>query len=107
MADEVKIAFGLPGEPGETIKQWKASPPAFLSGYKLEDEAYDSLVYRAHVMGKGMKILMFGMADTVYTLDVNFGPRDGGATRVTMTGQAKEDVQSQIGAFLRESTEPL
>ena len=28
MADEVKVAFGLPGAPDDTIKAWKASPPA-------------------------------------------------------------------------------
>src|SRR5262245_9148816 len=107
MADEVKVAFGLPGAPTDTIRAWKASPPDFLADYALEDESYDTLVYRAHVMGKGMKILMFGMADTIYTLSVNSGPRDTGATRVTMSGQAKDKVQEQIGAFLRESTEPL
>ena len=107
MADEVKVAYGLPGAPGDTIRAWKASPPSFLADYELDDESYDTLVYRAHVMGKGMRILMFGMADTIYTLNVNFGPRDGGATRVTMTGQAKEKVQNELGEFLRTSTEPL
>ena len=107
MADEVNIAFGLPGTPDDVIRQWKAAPPSFLADYALEDESYDTLVYRARVMGKGMKILMFGMADTIYTLNVNFGARDTGATRVTMSGQAKEDVRNEIGEFLRTGTEPL
>ena len=107
MADEVKVAFGLPGSPGAAIKEWKASPPAFLADYTLEDESYDTLVYRAHVMGKGMRILMFGMADTIYTLSITFTAREGDATRVTLSGQAKEPVQDQLGAYLREHTEPL
>ena len=114
MADEVKIAFGLAGKPDECLRAWKASPPEFLANYKLEDESYDTLVYRAHVMGIGMKILMFGMADTIYALDVTFTARDAGsasgesvATRVTISGQAKEPVRDQIGAYLRQHTEPL
>lgn len=107
MADEVKVAFGLPGASNDTIKQWKAAPPAFLADYTLEDESYDTLVYRAHVMGVGMKILMWGMADRIYTLSINFAASDAGATRVTMSGQAKEDVRDEIGAYLRSSTQPL
>jgi len=107
MADEVKVAFGLPGAPNDAIQAWKASPPGFLGDYALEDESYDTLVYRAHVMGKGMKILMFGMADTIYTLSITFTAREGDATRVTLSGQAKEQVQEQLAAYLRDSTQPL
>lgn len=107
MADEVNIAFGLPGAPDDVIRQWKASPPAFLADYTLDDESYDTLVYRAHVMSKAMRILMFGMADTIYTLNLTFQPGENGSTRVTMSGQAKEVARDQMGAYLRQSTQSL
>lgn len=107
MADEVKIAFGLPGPPDAAIRAWKAEPPAFLDRYELDDESYDTLVYKAHVMGLGMKILMFGFADRIYTLTVTFVDGEGDTTRVTLNGQATADVRDRVGAYLRAHTEAL
>ena len=107
MADEVKIGFGLQGRPEDNLRTWRDDPPEFMRDYELLDESYDTLVYEAEVTSKGMKILMFGMAKTLYRLMVTFSPRDPVGTRVTISGQAKDDVRDEMGAYLRESTEPI
>ena len=107
MADEVKVAFGLRGRPDDELRQWRDDPPAFLGDYELLDESYDTLVYEAQVMGIGMKILMFGFAKTLYRLMVTFSAREPNGSRVTISGQAKEDVRDRMGAYIREGTEPL
>jgi hypothetical protein len=107
VADEVQIAFGLPGTPDDNLVAWRADPPSFTHDYELVDESYDTLVYEAQVMGVGMRILMWGFAKTLYRLMVTFSSDDGGSTRVAITGQAKEDVRDQIGAYLREHAQPL
>ncbi|HEX5586179.1 MAG TPA: hypothetical protein VFZ17_02630 [Acidimicrobiia bacterium] len=106
MADEVKLAFGLDGAPDANRAAWKSRPPSFLGDYHLADESYDTLVFEAQVMGVGMRILMFGMAKTLYRLSATFSD-DPVGTRVTLAGQAKEDVRDEIGAYLREHTRQL
>jgi hypothetical protein len=106
VADEVKVAFGLDGPPEANRTAWKSGPPPFLGDYHLEDESYGTLVFEAQVMGVGMRILMFGMAKTLYRLSATFAD-DPVGTRVSLAGQAKEDVRDEIGAYLREHTRPL
>ena len=106
MADEVKLAFGLDGAPDANLASWRKDPPKFLGDYHLEDESYDTLVFEAQVMGVGMRILMWGMAKTLYRVMVTFAPDDVG-TRVTLSGQAKPDVRDAMGAYLREHTRQL
>jgi len=107
MADEIRLAFGLPGPPEGNLAAWKATPPSFLGDYDLKDESYETLVYEAQVMGAGMRILMWGQAKTLYRLMVTFTDDDTVGTKVMLTGQAKEDVRDQIGAYLREHTQSL
>jgi hypothetical protein len=107
MADEVNIAFGLPGTPDTNRSTWRDDPPAFLRDYALIDESYNTLVYEAEVTSKTMKVLMFGMATSLYRLMVTFLPREPNGCRVTISGQAKADVQDDLGRYLRGSTEPL
>ncbi|MET0919660.1 MAG: hypothetical protein ABWY77_00500 [Acidimicrobiia bacterium] len=107
MADEVKIAFGLAGTPDDNLKSWRADPPKFLHDYELKDESYNGLVYEAQVMGVGMRILLWGMARTLYRLMITFQADDTAGTRVMLNGQAKEDVRDQMGAYLREHTQAL
>jgi hypothetical protein len=98
MADELTLAFPVPGRDADVHAGWRAQPPAFLSdgGYALKDESYDSLVYEADVMSKGARLLMFGIAKTLYRLSVTFRPDGAYGTQVTITGQAKEDVRAAI-----------
>ncbi len=98
MADELTLAFTLPGRDSEVYAAWRAQPPDFIrdGGYGLKDESYDTLVYEADVMGKGMRLLMFGMANTLYRLSVTFKPDPAVGTRVTVTGQAKDEVREAI-----------
>ena len=52
----------------------EAQPPAFLEpdGYTLFDESYDTLVFRANVTTKTMKIVTWGWGKTLYTLSFTF-----------------------------------
>ena len=81
MADEVNLVFVTPGTDADVHEQWKAQPPAFLEpdGYKLFDESYDTLVFRANVSTKTMKILTWGWGKTLYTLSFTFRPDREGA----------------------------
>jgi hypothetical protein len=99
MADELTLSFTLPNRDADVRGAWRAEPPAFLGdgGYERIDESYDTLVYEADVTGKGTRLLMFGMATTLYRLSVTFRPDDAaGGTRVTITGQAKDPVREAI-----------
>jgi hypothetical protein len=104
MADELTLAFTLPGRDADVHAAWRAQPPAFLAdgGYERKDESYDTLVYEADVTGRGTRLLMFGMATTLYRLSVTFKPDAGSGTRVTMTGQAKADVREAILRYADE-----
>jgi hypothetical protein len=107
MADEIRLVFGLPGPPEANLAAWKATPPPFLADYHLKDEAYETLVYEAQVMGAGMRILMWGQAKTLYRLMITFTDDATVGTRVMLNGQAKDDVRDQIGAYLRQHTQAL
>ena len=108
MADEVKVAFGLPGTLDENRLRWKDAPPSFVADdYHLVDESYDTLVYEANVTTVATKIMMFGFAKTIYKLMVTFTPGDATATRVTVSGQAKEPVRDDLARYLREETQAL
>jgi hypothetical protein len=99
MADELTLAFPVPGHDADVRSAWRAQPPAFLAdgGYELIDESYDTLVYEADVTAKGTRLLMFGMATTLYRLSVTFRPDvAAGGTHVTITGQAKDGVREAI-----------
>jgi hypothetical protein len=104
MADELTLAFTLPGRDADVHAAWRTQPPAFLAdgGYERKDESYDTLVYEANVTGKGTRLLMFGMARTLYRLSVTFKPDAGGGTRVTMTGQTKDEVREAILRYADE-----
>jgi hypothetical protein len=104
MADELTVAFTLPGRDADLYTAWRDQPPAFLTegGYVRKDESYDTLVYEADVTGKGTRLLMFGMASTLYRLSVTFKPDATGATHVTMTGQAKDEVREAILRYADE-----
>lgn len=108
MADELTLAFTIPGRDGDVHAAWRAQPPPFIAdgGYELRDESYDTLVYEADVTGKGTRLLMFGMATTLYRLSVTFKPDVGHATRVTVTGQAKDEVREAILRYADELISP-
>ena len=101
MADEVDLTLNLPG--GETANHaaWRSNPPAWLTdaGYALVDESYESLVYQADVMSRGMKILMWGQARTVYRITATFRPGGPGGTQFTLLGQAQEPVRAALLAW--------
>jgi len=105
MADELTLAFTLPGRDADVRAAWRAEPPAFLAGggYERIDESYDTLVYEDDVTAKGTRLLMFGMATTLYRLSVTFRPGDAaGGTHVTITGQAKDGVRDAILRYADE-----
>ena len=101
MADELDLSLSIPGAEAANRSAFKAAPPAWLTqnGYELSDESYESLVYEAQVMGAGMRILMWGQAKTMYRITATFRPGAPGGTRLTLLGQAKEDVRASILAW--------
>src|SRR3712207_2913456 len=98
MADEVNLAITLPHDERTAHAQFRAQPPGWITenGFRLVDESYESLVYEADVMGAGMKILMWGMAKSVYRITATFRPGEAGGTRLTLIGQAKEPMRAAI-----------
>jgi hypothetical protein len=101
MADELDLTVVLPGTPETALAAWADEPPAFLEegGLHLVDESYESLVYEGDVMGRGMKLLMWGMAKTVYRVTVTFRPDPVRGTRVTLTGQLPERARARADAW--------
>ena len=108
MADELTVAFSLPGRDADLHAAWRSEPPAFLAdgGYERKDESYDTLVYEADVTARATRLLMFGMATTLYRLSVTFKPDPAGGTRVTMVGQAKDEVREAILRYADEHGVP-
>lgn len=104
MADELTLSFTLPGRDADVRAAWRAEPPAFLAdgGYERIDESYDTLVYEADVTAKGTRLLMFGMATTLYRLSVTFRPDAAIGTQVTITGQAKDRIREAILRYADE-----
>lgn len=101
MADEVNLVFVTPGTDADVHKQWKAQPPAFLEpdGYALVDESYETLVFRADVSTKTMKILTWGWGKTLYTLSFTFRPDREGTARITAVGQASESTRAALAQY--------
>jgi len=54
------------------------------------------------VMGLGTRLLMFGMAKTLYRLSVTFKPDPAFGTRVTVTGQAQDETREAIQRYAAE-----
>jgi hypothetical protein len=95
----VNASFLLPGEPASNVAAWRATPPPFLDDYKRVDESYESLVYESDVTSTFMKVAMFGMGKTLYRLTFTFRLDDGGATKVTVLGQAPQDTVTAMGQW--------
>ena len=97
MADETHVEFSVPGSPGAFLAVFKAAPPAFLvdDGYRLVDESYESLVYEANATTTFTKLFTWGFGKTVYRLVFTFRDVGDGTTKVTVIGQAKEDVRGR------------
>jgi hypothetical protein len=98
MADEITLTFTLTGDEAANRSTWRARAPEALgdAGYQLTDESYDTLVYEANVTTTAIKILMLGLAKTLYRLSVTFRPDGEGNTSVTITGQAPENVRTDL-----------
>ena len=90
MADEVNASFLLPGEPPTHVAAWRADPPPFLEDYKRIDESYESLVYESDVTSTFTKWATWGMGKSLYRLSFTFRDSEGGATKVSVLGQADE-----------------
>jgi hypothetical protein len=104
VADEIDLSLELPGSVGTEIGAWRAQPPRFLTdaGFKLLDESYESLVYEANVTSRSTRILMFGMARTLYRVSITFRSEPSGRTRVTITGQLPEAARTACLAWADE-----
>lgn len=104
MADEVDVQLTIRGNEATHRAAWRSEPPAWLSeaGYALVDESYESLVYEADVMGRGMRMLMWGQARTVYRITATFRPAGPGGTQLGLVGQAKEPVRRALLAWADE-----
>ena len=99
MADELNLALTLRGDPDTLRTTWRAQPPDWLREFRMVDESYESLVFERDVMTKGMKILMWGQAKTLYRITATFRPAGPGETQVTLIGQAQEAMRAEILAW--------
>ena len=98
MADELDLSLDLPGDPMANAAAWRERPPSWVTdhGFRLVDVSYEALVYEADVMGKGMKLLMWGMASTIYRVTATFRADGAGGTRLTLIGQARDEMRAAI-----------
>lgn len=101
MADELDVTLTLAGSETENLAAWRAEPPDWLSqaGYELADESFESLVFEADVTTRATRILMWGMATTVYRISATFRPDGRGATRLTLQGQARDATREAMLAW--------
>jgi hypothetical protein len=102
MANEITIRYrASAGEGPESVRAaWREQPPPWLSkaGFKLVDETYRALVYRADVTTSFQRITMFGMAKSLYTLTLTFDSDGSVGTVVTIDGKAPEKAIEAIRA---------
>ena len=90
------------------LAAWKADPPdAFSSeGFKLKDEAYDTLVYDARyydwpakllfVATLGFALLFKGFMGSSFQLTVRFDAEGSTRTKVTIIGSAHPRTRRQL-----------
>ena len=104
MADELNLSVTLRGDAAANLAAWRTEPPQWLTaaGYELKDESYESLVYEAQVMGRGMRALMWGMARTLYRITATFRDDGAFATRLTLVGQAQDGTREEILAWAEQ-----
>ena len=81
------------------VAAWRAQAPPFLDDYTRVDESYESLVYESNVTSTFTKLATFGMGKTLYRLAFTFRLDDGGATKVSVLGQAHADTVKAMGEW--------
>ena len=101
MPDEINLPFVTPSTDSDLLKQRRAQLSAFLEpdGYAVLDESYDTLVFRANVSTKTMKLLTWGFGKTLYTLSFTFRPDREGTTRISVLGQASEATRAALTQY--------
>jgi hypothetical protein len=101
MADEIQLSYVAPGLPVPLMQAWRDDPPAPLQegGFKIADEAYDTLVFESTYMDWPQKILVVaslgiallfkGFMESTFRLVVRFDDAgDGVHTQIGITGYA-------------------
>ena len=104
----------MPGVPASVLAAWKADPPrAFSSeGFKLEDEAYDTLVYGSRyydwpqkllfVTTLGFALLFKGFMGSTFGLTARFDAEGSTRTKVTIIGTAHPRTRRQLADLATE-----
>jgi hypothetical protein len=115
MADEVQLQFVKPGWPAQVLAAWKADPPDAFSqrGFKLKDEAYDSLVYEEwyydwpakllFVTTFGFALLFKGFMGSSFQLTVRFDDEGSTRTKVTIIGRAHPRTRRRLTELASEN----
>ena len=104
--NEINVQIVLPEPATTSMQNWKASPPAFLSGYEPVDESYNSLTYEKRFMELPMKITnalslgLFGrQGESVWRLTVRFDAEGDDRTKATLVGIADEETRAALGQW--------
>ena len=104
----------MPGQPTQVMAAWRADPPAAFKSwdFKLDDESYNALVYRARYYDWPQKITFvatFGVAllfkdfmGSTFDLTARFDEDGPARTRVTVVGHAHPSTQAQLAELAEE-----
>ena len=98
---------------------WKADPPDAFSqrGFRLRDEAYDTLVYDSHyydwpakllfVTTFGVALLFKGFMGSSFQLTVRFDAEGSTRTNVTIIGRAHPRTRRRLTELANENGGPV
>lgn len=101
------------------LAAWKADPPDAFSkeGFKLKNEAYDTLVYDSRyydwpakllfVTTLGFALLFKGFMGSAFQLTVRFDAEGSTATLVTIIGRAHPRTRRQLTELATEHGGPV
>ncbi len=117
MADELQLHYVVPGAPDVVMAEWRRNPPAPLHGFRVADEAFNSIVYECHYydwiwkimwwVTFGIAYLLRSFARSVWRVTVRFDAEGDGATKVTVLGKADEHTRASFGELAARNGGPV
>jgi hypothetical protein len=115
MADELELHFITDGRPDDTVARWRADPPPMIRnhGFKVADEAYNSVTYERRYLDWPQKILIAstlgfaliwkGFMESVEKLTVRFDAEGDRQTKVTLFGKVGPRTRAALGELVAQN----
>jgi hypothetical protein len=113
VADELNVAFDVPGPPQHVMGEWRQNPPVLgEDGFEVVDESFNSITYEHRYLDWPQKLLIvctFGVAllfkgfmESVFRVTARFD-EEGANTRILLIGHAHPRTQEGLAEVINEN----